>query len=195
MKRATKITGLVLAACLSMSPAAQAEDLFKPNQSQSLISDQRARQIGDSLTVMIYENARGSSGARDTGSKKRDISGNINLGQVFNESGKINFDNEFAGRGQVERSGSLVAQMSVVVSDVLDNGDLRVVGENSLRINGEKTKIKVRGRVRAQDVSDMNTIASFRLADAEISYDGSGFVTRNAKPGLLTRIFNWMGLW
>ncbi len=195
MSSRPKAMSLLLVSCMSMATAAQAEDLFNPKQAGALISDQRARQVGDSLTVLIYESARGSSGARDTGSKKRDISGNINLGAVFNESGKINLDNEFAGRGQVERSGSLVAQMSVVVSDVLANGDLRVMGENSLRINGEKTKIKVRGRVRAQDVSEANTIASFRLADAEISYDGSGFVTRNAKAGLLSRVFNWLGLW
>jgi flagellar L-ring protein FlgH len=186
---------LLFATSLVLTVSAQADDLFRKGQYRALVSDQRASQIGDTLTVLIYENARGNSSAQQAGSKRRDIRGDVNLGQLFNDSGSASLNNQFEGRGKVERSGSLVAQMSVTVSDILSNGDLRVLGENSLNINGEKTKIKVRGRVRSIDVSDTNTIPSYRLADAEISYDGSGFVTRNAKPGLLTRIFDWLGLW
>jgi flagellar L-ring protein precursor FlgH len=37
-------------------------------------------------------------------------------------------------------------------------------------------------------------VLSSRLADAAIDYDGSGFVTRSAKPGIVARIFNLLGL-
>jgi len=74
------------------------------------------------------------------------------------------------------------------------NGDLRVVGSQVLNLSGEKTVIRVRGRVRAADVSATNAVLSNRLADAEIDYDGKGYVSRSGKPGVLTRVFNWLGL-
>jgi flagellar L-ring protein precursor FlgH len=37
-------------------------------------------------------------------------------------------------------------------------------------------------------------VTSSRIADAEIDYGGSGFVTRSTKPGLVTRVFNFLGL-
>jgi flagellar L-ring protein precursor FlgH len=88
----------------------------------------------------------------------------------------------------------MVAQISAAVEEVLANGDLRVVGSQVLNLSGEKTVIRVRGRVRAADVSATNAVLSNRLADAEIDYDGKGYVSRSGKPGVLTRVFNWLGL-
>jgi flagellar L-ring protein precursor FlgH len=61
-------------------------------------------------------------------------------------------------------------------------------------VNGEKRDIEIRGRIRPIDISSDNTIISSRLANAEINYDGEGFATRSAKPGLLNRIFSFLGL-
>ena len=95
--------------------------------------------------------------------------------------------------GCTGRSGGMVAQISVTVESVLPNGDLKVAGEQQLNINGDKTNIRIRGRVRQADISN-NAVLSNRLADAMIDYDGTGFVTNSAKPGLVARIFNWLGL-
>ena len=51
-----------------------------------------------------------------------------------------------------------------------------------------------RGRIRPQDISPENAISSFRIADAQINYDGKGFVSRSAKPGLINRILSFLGL-
>ena len=87
----------------------------------------------------------------------------------------------------------MVAQISVTIVRVLPNGDFQVSGEQQLNINGDKTNIRIKGRVRQADISN-NAVLSTRLADAVIDYDGTGFVSRSAKAGFLTRVFNWLGL-
>jgi flagellar L-ring protein precursor FlgH len=37
-------------------------------------------------------------------------------------------------------------------------------------------------------------VLSSRIADAMINYDGRGFVSRSAKPGIVNRIFSFLGL-
>jgi flagellar L-ring protein precursor FlgH len=88
----------------------------------------------------------------------------------------------------------MVAQISAVVEEVLSNGDLRVSGGQELNINGDRTFIRVKGRVRAADVAASNVVLSSRLAEATIDYDGLGFVSRSAAPGLVARAFAWLGI-
>jgi len=80
------------------------------------------------------------------------------------------------------------------VESVLPNGDFQVAGQQTLVISGERTFIRLRGRVRRADISSGNAIVSTRLADAQIDYDGSGYVSRSGRPGPATRIFSWLGL-
>ena len=40
----------------------------------------------------------------------------------------------------------------------------------------------------------VNGLKKTFIADAEIDYDGRGFVSRSAKPGLVNRIFSFLGL-
>jgi flagellar L-ring protein FlgH len=48
--------------------------------------------------------------------------------------------------------------------------------------------------VRMVDIDSDNRVASTRIADAEISYGGRGFVSRSARPGLINRLFAILGL-
>ena len=114
--------------------------------------------------------------------------GSISAGS-FSKSANGTLNGGSDSSGSTDRSGQMVAQISATVESVLANGDLQIVGQQELHINGERTNIRVHGRVRAADISSTNTILSSRLADATIDYDGHGFVSRSAKPGIVTRIF------
>jgi flagellar L-ring protein FlgH len=74
------------------------------------------------------------------------------------------------------------------------NGNLKVSGQQSLRINGEEQLITLSGVVRPRDVADDNSVLSSRIADARIRFDGKGFVTDQSKPGWLARLFQYLGL-
>jgi len=176
------------------SSSAYAENLYKPGQAPALASDLKATNLGDILTVVIVQNAEARNSARNVTEKS------TGAGGAFSGSGGTNgfFDfslgRDYSGVGEVRRSESFVTQMSATVSEVYQNGDFLITGTQFLVINGETTQIDIEGRIRRFDISANNTILSSRIADARIRYDGEGFVTDSAKPGLITRIFSTLGL-
>ena len=48
------------------------------------------------------------------------------------------------------------------------------------------------GTVRPKDIAPDNTVDSYLIADAEISYTGKGNADQAARPGIFTRILNWI---
>lgn len=189
-----KVVGLIgIAAAMAFAAsAARSTDLYRHDNWAAMASDRQADQVGDILTVLVLEDATAIHSAANGNTKATRVNGQANAGN-FNESAGLNLNGRFDGNGQTTRSGRMVAQISTTVQQVLPNGDLFIAGEQHLNINGEKTFIRLRGRVRRADIRD-NTVASSRIADAEIDYDGSGYVSRSTRPGLITRIFNFLGL-
>ncbi|MEO1045909.1 MAG: flagellar basal body L-ring protein FlgH [Pseudomonadota bacterium] len=187
--------GMALTIMLAATQSAAARDLYRDRHNgwAALVSDQRARNIGDILTVVVYENASASNSAQNGSSKSQSLDGRI-AGGSLSEDGELSFGGSYSGRGEVRRSGRMVAQISVEVTDRLTNGDFMVAGKQVMFINGEATDIGIEGRVREADITSDNRILSSRIAEARITYDGKGFVTRSAKPGLITRIFRFLGL-
>jgi len=172
-----------------------AADLYNSSNWPALVSDRRAERVGDSLTIVIKENSTGTNTTLSDTKKSSGLSGLFSSGNSStNNPAQLALSSNFDSSGQTGRTGKIVAQISVVVDEVLPNGDLHVSGAQALNINGEKTNIKLKGRVRSADISSTNTVPSNLLADAMIDYDGSGFVTRSTRPGLLTKVFNWLGL-
>jgi flagellar L-ring protein FlgH len=183
---------ILLTICISMPLAA--ENLYKPGNWPALASDRRAGQIGDIISVIVSENDQASNTVRKGSKKRSSVNGQIVAENALNESAGVNFGGSYNGQGENARADRMLAQLSVTVSNVLPNGDMMVTGSQNLKINGEQTLIKVSGRIRREDISSQNSIMSSRLADAVIDYDGKGFATRSAKPGIVTQIFSWLGL-
>ena len=108
--------------------------LYSDAQFQSLTSDRRRFDIGEILTVMVYESASATSSA-DTGTNRDTSVGvGINLPN-WNKSAAATANNDFNGTGRTQRAGRVLAQITVLVREVLPNGDLRVGGEQLLEIN------------------------------------------------------------
>jgi flagellar L-ring protein precursor FlgH len=184
---------LVLAAPIVHAAPAAAEDLFKKGNWAAMSADRRASEVGDLLTVVVYQSAEASNTAENGSRKSTTIGGALRAGEI-NESGDLSLGGSYNGRGEVRRSERLVTQISVVVDAVLPNGDYIIRGKQKMRVNGELSDIGVRGRIRPADITADNRILSSRIADAEINYDGKGFVSRSAKPGLINRLFSFLGL-
>jgi flagellar L-ring protein FlgH len=176
-----------------MATPALAQDLYKGGNWSSMATDRRASAIGDTITVVVSQVAEASNTTQNATRKSTDLSGSLDGGSI-NERGQLSLGGGYTGRGEMRRSEKLVAQLSVTIEQVLANGDYRIVGEQRLDVNGEKTLIAVRGRIRPEDIRSDNSVLSSRIADAQINYNGRGFVSRSAKPGLLNRIFSLLGL-
>ncbi len=53
-------------------------------------------------------------------------------------------------------------------------------------------KITLRGEVRPQDISRDNTVYSWNVANAEITYEGSDPGRPGKKVGIVTRLLNML---
>jgi flagellar L-ring protein precursor FlgH len=176
---------------------AVADDLYRHDNWPALASDRRASAVGDILTVVVLANATAANTAQTGTSRDTRLGGHVSAGHPgsgIDESAALGFSGSFGGNGQTSRSGRMVAQISVRVDSVYPNGDLAISGAQALNISGEHTNIRIRGRVRPADIAGDNSVLSARIADAQIDYEGSGFVSSSARPGLIQRIFSFLGL-
>ena len=82
--------------------------------------------------------------------------------------------------------------MSVSVVAVKDNGDLVIEGHRVVGVSTDQESLALSGVVRQKDVKNDNSIDSYLIADAEITYTGKGASNTASRPGLLSRIVNWI---
>lgn len=173
--------------------AVQAESLYDPSLYRSLGTDRKAARIGDVLTIQVVEASSATSSADTSTGRKTGIDAEFSLSRRPTTSASLDVEGDFEGGGKTQRSGRLLAQMSVNVVDIAPNGDLYVKGDQLLTVNDEQQKIHVKGRVRPQDISPANVVLSTRLAEAEIIYVGEGELAGRQRPAWWNRFLNWLG--
>lgn len=188
--------GWLVALAAALPLAAQAADLALSSEFTSLTGDRKANRVGDIVTVVIVESSSASNSADLSAEKSYSFGGELDLVRPPKRWGAdVRAGDETDGRGRVQRSGRLAAQLSARVVEVMPNGDLLVRGAQEINVNGERTRIVVEGLVRPRDITAGNVVLSTRLANARIEYDGEGYIADRARPGLFARMFNWLGLW
>jgi flagellar L-ring protein precursor FlgH len=175
--------------------------IYQPHNEMALFADRRSNRIGDIITVRLVERTVSSKSAETSTSKNAsndldtpDLLGplasragiNLNLGNLNN----VDHSRDFTGSADSDMSNSLSGNIAVTVSDVLPNGVLVIRGEKWLTLNRGEEFIRIRGLVRAEDIAENNTIASTQIADARITYSGTGELADSNRQGWLTRFFN-----
>lgn len=195
MSTRSLLIGVWLLVCTGIPVHAQtsAGSMIDPDSYHGLAADRRAHQVGDTLTVLVTETARA------TASANTDASGGVQLGanaQYHNTAHNygLGLNGEDAGQGNTTRAGSLQAQLAVRVVAVEVDGMLRIHGEQSVEINGEKQQFALSGLVRPEDISPNNTIFSNRISEADIHYTGKGDISTAQRHSILYRITRWLGL-
>ncbi|GAB3520693.1 flagellar basal body L-ring protein FlgH [Photobacterium alginatilyticum] len=171
--------------------------LFNVTGAQDLYDDTKPRGIGDIVTVLLEEKTQAKKSASSDLDKSTDLSMDplalggqeIKLGER-NLSYEVSNANKFAGSTSADQSNSIKGSISVEVIDVLANGNLLVRGEKWLTLNTGDEYIRVSGTVRPDDISQENTIASTRIANARIQYSGTGERQDVQEQGWLARFFN-----
>ncbi|MFC5475493.1 flagellar basal body L-ring protein FlgH [Paraherbaspirillum soli] len=186
--------GMVCLTLLAMQSGFSA-NLYQGDSYAPLTSDRRASKVGDIVTVLIYEDSTASNSADTSTHADFGVHADLSTSRGFTNGAKLGMGDDYGGRGRIQRAGRLVAQLSVPIQEMMPNGDLLVAGEQAIDVNGEKTNIRLKGRVRQEDIMTNNTVLSSRLADVHIDYVGDGYLTDRSKPGLIPRIFAWLGLW
>lgn len=175
---------------LYMTPVL-AGSLYQEDTYDSLVSDHRSHTVGDILTVLIYEQATATTSTTTGTNKSVDVGASLQDGYT-KFKGAAGISNDFDGGGTSNQVGKLAASVSVTIKNLLPNGDMVVAGEQIIAFNNDTQHIILSGTVRPQDISKNNTVISTRLANANIEFKGEGLLSRRAKPGLITRFFNWL---
>ncbi|HBJ90249.1 MAG TPA: hypothetical protein DDZ21_09790, partial [Gammaproteobacteria bacterium] len=135
-----------------------------------------AVRVGDIITVVLNESAQAqrvtglttervsvnniSDGIFPDGTLADDLTNQAALGSTISS----------AGNGTAGQSASLTGSISVVVLEVMSNGNLIVLGEKQLELNEGSEIIRVSGVIRPEDIQPNNTVLSRRLANAQFSY-------------------------
>ena len=168
----------------------------------NLFADHRAANVGDIVTVIIAESSSASKSASTQTSRISSKEGEITdlagissfggIGKFFPLKSGMNSDSGYTGSGSTSRSGSLATKISAKVTQVLPNGNLLIEGRRDILLNEEKESITISGVARPEDVSAGNIILSTKLADVQINYEGEGIITKQQRPGILSRILSWL---
>jgi flagellar L-ring protein precursor FlgH len=184
-------------------PAAQNNgSIYQAGFENSLFDDRKAHRVGDIITITLNERTQASKSA---GSEiKKDSSANIGLTSLL--GGTVSAANPFSdnqlslgaeysatrdtsGDSKAAQGNSLSGSITVTVAEVLPNGILSVRGEKWMTLNTGNELVRIAGLVRADDIATDNTVPSTRIADARITYSGTGAFADASQPGWLDRFF------
>jgi flagellar L-ring protein precursor FlgH len=172
--------------------------IFQSGRDIPLFENAVARRVGDTVTINLQESTAAQKSASTTTSKstKVDMPTPTLAGAGIELHGNdiLNFDidnkRNFDGSGDSQLSNKLQGSITVTVAKRLANGNLVVRGQKWIGINQGREFIRVQGVIRPVDILPDNSIPSYKVADASISYGGQGALADANRPGLLSRFFN-----
>lgn len=185
-----------------MPAAATNGSIYQPGFDQNLYTDRKAFRVGDIITITLQERTQASKNASSDISK--DSSANLGLTSLFGGavsgtnpltknsmdlSAQFNGTRSNTGDSQAAQGNSLTGSLTVTIAEVLPNGVLAVRGEKWLTLNTGNELMRISGLVRADDIATDNTVVSTRVADARITYSGTGAFADASQPGWLSQFF------
>ncbi|HEX3575624.1 MAG TPA: flagellar basal body L-ring protein FlgH [Rhodopila sp.] len=167
-----------------------ADSLWRPG-AHAFFTDPRAAQVGDVVTVVVNmadsavlnngttATRTGSQvvGAPDLMGAQSAISHMLPSGADLTKLVSTNTAGSHVGVGNITRNEAVTLRVAAVVTQVLPNGNLALVGSQEFRVNSELRVLVVSGIIRPQDINADNTVLHDRMAEARISYGGRGELT------------------
>ena len=183
-------------------PAAQNNGaIYQAGFEQNLYDDRKAFRVGDIITITLNEKTQASKKANSDIQKdsktKMGLTSLFGSGMTTNNpigGGDLSLSAEYGGSrdakgdSQAGQSNSLTGSITVTVAEVLPNG-ISVRGEKWMTLNTGNELVRIAGLVRADDIATDNTVSSTRVADARITYSGTGAFADASQPGWLDRFF------
>ena len=174
-------------------PAQATGAIYQPGRYASLVEDNRARRVGDVLTIELVEKTQA------TKSVSSNTARDSNFGLTLPDAKPFSYvppgllsgggSQSFKGSGSAAQSNQLSGEITVTVAQVYPNGTMLVRGQKLMKLNRGEEYIQISGIVRPQDVTPENVVPSTRIADARIAYSGTGELAQQSRMGWLQRFF------
>ena len=166
------------------------------NGARAFFEDQRARRVGDILTVLVEitdkaELENSTNRGRDNSESasipklggwedllKKVLPKDVDLNDFVNAASSSKSD----GDGGIDREETITTKIAAVVTQILPNGNMVIEGRQEIRVNYEMRELIVAGVVRPEDITSVNTIPISKIAEARVSYGGRGQITDVQQP-------------
>ena len=161
----------------------------------ALFEDQRARYVGDTLTILIEEKTNASKKSNSNASRAGSTSFSVPIvqglpGKSFQDATlKASSANKFDGKGESASNNLFTGNITVTVIEVLSNGNMLVSGEKQISINQGTEFIRFSGVVNPTTINGGNIVSSSKVADARVEYKANGYIDEAQVMGWLARFF------
>lgn len=162
----------------------------------TFFKDQRAKDIGDIITVLIdiddeaeMDNSTQRSRSGQEGAGLDALLGyeqalNRLLPEAVNNTNLAQADSSssYSGNGAIEREDKIEMRMAALITQVLPNGNMVIHGKQEVLVNFEKRILAVDGVIRPEDISVQNTVQYDQIAEARVVYGGEGQISDVQQP-------------
>ena len=204
-KKNTAIMILVLV--MTLAGAASGGSIWgkRARYVKSYYSDDTARQVGDVLTIIISEESKVdnkvSRDLKKSTTRANGFNGELGIGTPNHNilprmpgfTMSSTSQNDLSGQSDFSDERSIADRVTVVVQDVMPNGNLVVIGSRKRNVTGDEQTTQVSGIVRPSDISFNNTVLSEQIADFHMVILNDGVSKTYNEVGWLGKIMD--ALW
>lgn len=164
---------------------------------KAFFRDHRAKEVGDILTVRLalddsasLENTTERDRADSEDNDLNDLLGyEDTLDTIFPASidapgqiGNFSTNHSTEGDGSISRSEEVNLEFAAVITQILPNGNLVIMGRQEVRVNAELRELLVTGIVRSSDIDTDNAIQHTKIAEMRVGYGGRGSLSDLQQP-------------
>ena len=174
--------------------------LFHAASYRPAFEDQRARLVGDVVTIAIKEEIDAKQNSQSNVNRTSGTSGGITALPLVSSSlaaklaGKTaigaGYDNTFEGKGDTLAKNDFKSNITAIVTDVLPNGHLVVAGEKQVGVNRSVDVLRFSGIVDPRRLQPGSVIDSRYVANVRVISRGLGEQAEAQAMGWLGRAFN-----
>ncbi len=107
------------------------------------------------------------------------------LPETIDSPGQIaNFGNTHStsGEGDIDRSEEVNLQLAAVITQILPNGNLVLLGRQEVKVNQELRELMVTGIIRTSDIDTDNSVDHTKIAEMRVAYGGRGTLSDLQQP-------------
>ena len=180
-------------------PATPTGGLFHAARYRPMFEDQRARLVGDTVTVQIVERVTASQKSSSNLDRSNELNAGLtnlpllkaaNAANIIGRSKiGVGSDNSFSGAGETANSNTFTGSITTTVVDVLPNGHLVVTGEKQIGVNHNVDVLRFSGTVDPRNLQPGSLVSSTQVANVRVESRGRGQQAEAQSIGWLSRFF------
>jgi len=165
--------------------------IFSSVSYKPMFEGNRARSVGDTITINITETTTATKDGASSGAKKglanataTDQFGNT-VSPTFNWANNLSNENKATSNVSNTFNGFITA----TVLEVFPNGNLMVAGEKQIGYDQGSEFVRFSGVVNPNMITTNNTVASNTVADARFEYRTTNAIDSSYIASMVTRFF------